>query len=80
MPRGQARIRVQLSAAHERSDLEAAVAAFAQAGRELGMVHEVRAYARVPGDEVPILIIGSNGQIGTELAEALIERHGERRW
>lgn len=37
VPEGQARIRVQLSAAHERADLEAAVAAFAQAGRELGL-------------------------------------------
>ena len=38
VPQGQARIRVQLSAAHERADLEAAIAAFAQAGRELGVV------------------------------------------
>jgi glycine C-acetyltransferase len=38
VPHGQARIRVQLSAAHRREDLEAAVAAFAQAGRELGIV------------------------------------------
>ncbi|MFO1190631.1 MAG: glycine C-acetyltransferase [Rhodoferax sp.] len=38
VPQGQARIRVQLSAAHTRSDLEHAVAAFAQAGRELGLV------------------------------------------
>ncbi len=38
VPRGQARIRVQLSAAHRRAQLEAAVAAFAQAGRELGVV------------------------------------------
>jgi glycine C-acetyltransferase len=38
VPKGQARIRVQLSAAHERAQLEAAVTAFAQAGRELGIV------------------------------------------
>ncbi len=38
VPQGQARIRVQLSAAHARADLEAAVAAFAQAGRELALV------------------------------------------
>jgi len=38
VPRGQARIRVQLSAAHSRAQLETAVAAFAQAGRELGLV------------------------------------------
>ena len=38
VPKGQARIRVQLSAAHERAQLERAVAAFAQAGRELGLI------------------------------------------
>ncbi|WP_157264592.1 glycine C-acetyltransferase [Azohydromonas aeria] len=38
VPQGQARIRVQLSAAHTRADLEHAVAAFRQAGRELGLV------------------------------------------
>ena len=36
--KGQARIRVQMSAVHERRHLETAVAAFAQAGRELGLV------------------------------------------
>jgi glycine C-acetyltransferase len=38
VPKGQARIRVQISAVHERADLEQAVAAFAQAGRELGLL------------------------------------------
>jgi glycine C-acetyltransferase len=38
VPKGQARIRVQLSAVHEREHLEKAVAAFAQAGRELGLI------------------------------------------
>ena len=38
VPQGQARIRVQMSAAHVRSDLELAVAAFTQAGRELGLL------------------------------------------
>ena len=38
VPKGQARIRVQLSAVHERAHLGAAVAAFRQAGRELGLV------------------------------------------
>lgn len=38
VPKGQARIRVQMSAAHDREHLEKAVAAFAQAGRELGLV------------------------------------------
>ena len=38
VPRGQARIRVQLSAAHSRAQLEAAVNAFTQAGHELGLL------------------------------------------
>ena len=38
VPKGQARIRVQMSAVHDRHHLEVAVAAFAQAGRELGLV------------------------------------------
>jgi glycine C-acetyltransferase len=38
VPQGKARIRVQMSAVHERHHLERAVAAFAQAGRELGIV------------------------------------------
>ncbi len=35
---GQARIRTQMSAAHTRADLETAVMAFTQAGRELGII------------------------------------------
>ncbi len=38
VPQGQARIRVQMGAAHTRTDLERAVAAFTQAGRELGLI------------------------------------------
>ena len=38
VPQGQARIRVQLSAVHEREHLDRAVAAFTQAGRELGLI------------------------------------------
>jgi glycine C-acetyltransferase len=38
VPRGQARIRTQMSAAHSQSDLERAVAAFAEVGRELGVI------------------------------------------
>ena len=38
VPKGQARIRVQMSAAHTRADLEFAVAAFAKAGREIGII------------------------------------------
>ena len=38
VPRGQARIRVQLSAQHTRGQLDEALCAFVQAGRELGVV------------------------------------------
>jgi glycine C-acetyltransferase len=38
VPKGQARIRVQMSAGHDQADLERAVAAFRQAGQELGLV------------------------------------------
>jgi glycine C-acetyltransferase len=38
VPKGQARIRVQISAAHTREDLEKAVAAFAKVGRTLGLL------------------------------------------
>ncbi len=38
VPQGQARIRVQLSAAHTREQLERAVRAFARVGRELGVI------------------------------------------
>ena len=38
VPKGQARIRVQLSAAHETHHLDHAIEAFTQAGRELGVV------------------------------------------
>jgi glycine C-acetyltransferase len=38
VPRGQARIRVQISAAHTRDDLERAAGAFADAARALGML------------------------------------------
>ena len=38
VPRDQARIRVQLSAAHETAHVDRAVAAFAKVGRELGII------------------------------------------
>lgn len=38
VPKGQARIRVQMSAAHTRAQLEQAVRAFAKVGRELGVI------------------------------------------
>lgn len=38
VPMGQARVRVQLSAAHSMEQLDTALAAFAQAGRELGLI------------------------------------------
>ena len=38
VPRGQARIRTQISAAHERAHLDQAIAAFAKVGRALGVI------------------------------------------
>jgi glycine C-acetyltransferase len=38
VPKGQARIRVQLSAAHETHHLDKAIAAFARIGKELGVL------------------------------------------
>jgi len=38
VPKGQARIRVQVSAAHSTEDLDRAISAFATVGRELGVV------------------------------------------
>jgi len=38
VPKGQARIRTQMNAAHSRADLERAIGAFATAGRELGII------------------------------------------
>jgi glycine C-acetyltransferase len=38
VPKGEARIRVQISAVHEREHLDAAVEAFTQVGKELGVI------------------------------------------
>jgi glycine C-acetyltransferase len=38
VPRGQARIRTQMSAAHTFDHIDEAVAAFTTAGRELGVI------------------------------------------
>ena len=38
VPMGKARIRTQMCASHTRAMLEAAAAAFVQAGRELGII------------------------------------------
>ncbi|CAM5786425.1 glycine C-acetyltransferase [Castellaniella caeni] len=38
VPKGQARIRTQMSAAHTSADIDRAVAAFAQVGRDLGVI------------------------------------------
>jgi glycine C-acetyltransferase len=38
VPKGQARIRVQISAAHEQAHLDAAIAAFTKVGKELGVI------------------------------------------
>ncbi|KAA2245176.1 glycine C-acetyltransferase [Chitinophaga agrisoli] len=40
VPKGQARIRVQLSAAHEQAHLDKAIAAFTKIGKELGVIKE----------------------------------------
>ncbi len=38
VPKGQARIRVQLSAAHERAHLDRAIEAFTEVGKEMGVI------------------------------------------
>jgi glycine C-acetyltransferase len=38
VPRGAARVRVQISAAHSRAQLDRAIAAFAEVGRRLGVI------------------------------------------
>ena len=38
VPKGEARIRVQLSAAHEREHLDKAIAAFEKIGKEMGVL------------------------------------------
>ncbi|MCV3764756.1 glycine C-acetyltransferase [Rhizobium sp. TRM95796] len=38
VPRGQARIRTQMSAAHSRADVEKAISVFAEVGRDLGVI------------------------------------------
>ena len=38
VPKGQARIRTQMSAAHSAEDIDRAIAAFTEAGRELGVI------------------------------------------
>lgn len=43
VPKGQARIRVQISAAHDRAQLDKAIEAFTKVGRELGVLKAVTA-------------------------------------
>jgi glycine C-acetyltransferase len=38
VPKGQARIRVQISAVHEKEHLDAAIQAFILTGKELGVI------------------------------------------
>jgi glycine C-acetyltransferase len=38
VPKGQARIRVQLSAAHEKEHLDKAIRAFSKIGKEFGVI------------------------------------------
>jgi glycine C-acetyltransferase len=42
VPKGAARIRVQLSAAHSTEDVDRAIAAFAAVGQELGVIGVAR--------------------------------------
>ena len=42
VPEGQARIRVQVSAAHERKHLDQAIAAFRKVGGDLGVLNDVK--------------------------------------
>ena len=39
VPKGQARIRVQVSAAHDREHLDKAISAFTEVGKELGVIN-----------------------------------------
>ena len=41
VPKGKARIRVQLSAAHEQHHLDSAIAAFTKVGKELGVIDKI---------------------------------------
>jgi glycine C-acetyltransferase len=38
VPKGQARIRVQISAAHEQAHLDKAIGAFTKVGKDLGII------------------------------------------
>ena len=38
VPKGEARIRVQISAAHEKHDLDRAIEAFIRVGKDLGVL------------------------------------------
>jgi glycine C-acetyltransferase len=38
VPQGKARIRVQISAAHDKAHLDKAIAAFTKVGKELGVI------------------------------------------
>ena len=38
VPQGKARIRTQMSAAHSSEDIDAAIAAFSGAGRDMGVI------------------------------------------
>jgi glycine C-acetyltransferase len=38
VPKGKARIRVQISAAHETAELDHAVAAFTKVGKQMGVI------------------------------------------
>jgi len=50
VPRGEARIRVQISAAHSREHLDKAIAAFMKVGKELGVLSKNRQPAQPPNE------------------------------
>ena len=52
VPQGQARIRVQLSAAHTRAHLDKAIQAFIEVGQELGTLKDKSAAAATPAGQV----------------------------
>ena len=57
VPQGQARIRVQLSAAHTRAQLNQALAAFREVGRELGTLQDRAAVTAKAGNHSHLSII-----------------------
>jgi glycine C-acetyltransferase len=60
VPKGQARIRVQLSAAHQQQHLDKAIAAFTKTGKELGVIKEgwmIRMITNDTNDNLAFLLL-----------------------